>query len=160
MDEAKIKELQDKLAAAEAELTSLRAANGGEAAKGKDAEIARLRGELDQLKQAQSAKEAEFAEAQAKERAKATKAKVDELVAAGRLLPANVPAVMAFAERLQGGGEMEFNEGAGKKPLATHFFEFLGGLPANGLGLDFSERAGVGGQAPAMVDYSKLHGKA
>lgn len=161
VDMDKVKELEAKLAAANAELAQLRAASGQDAAKGQDAEIARLTQELAKAKEAQDAKDAEFAEVQRAARRKELTDKVDGLVTAGKALPAQRGAILAFAERLDGGGELEFSEGAGKKPLVQHFFDFLGqALPDTGLGQDFAEvaRAG-GGTAAVAVDYSKISNK-
>ncbi len=158
-DMDKVKELETKLAAAEAELQRLRAASGDDAAKAKDAEIAQLKQELDKLKADQTAKDAEFAEAKTKARRKELEGKVDALVQAGKALPAQKASLVAFAERLDGGGELEFSEGAGKKPLVQHFFEFMDAQPGNGLGRDFSDSAQSGGQRAEVVDYGKIRNK-
>lgn len=161
VDMDKVKELEAKLAEAQAELERLRSANGQDAAQAKDGEIAQLKAELAKTKEAQAAKEAEFAEAQRTARRKELTDKVDGLVAAGKALPAQKGAILAFAERLDGGGELEFSEGAGKKPLVQHFFDFLGqALPDTGLAQDYSEAARAGAGRPAVpVDYSKISNK-
>jgi type I restriction-modification system DNA methylase subunit len=124
-----------------------------DALKTKLAELEALAKEERQAKeQAQAdlkAKEAEFAEAEAKRRTAELTARVDQLVADGKLLPASKPQVLAFCEAMQPGEEISFSEGDGKRPLVDHFLGFLAEAPTNGLTHEFSAPAGGGEDAPS-----------
>lgn len=115
----KVKELEEQLAAS----TKAR-----EEAEGK-AQAAE-----DKAKKA----EASFAEAQNAKAKDDREAKADALVKDGKLLPAERDKALAFAERLEGGDELCFAEGEGKKPLADHFWDWLDKRPSHGL-FEFSE---------------------
>lgn len=82
--------------------------------------------------------EASFAEAQDAKAKDAREAKADALVKDGKLLPAERDKALAFAERLEGGDELCFAEGEGKKPLADHFWDWLDKRSSHGL-FEFSE---------------------
>lgn len=120
----KVKELEEKL---EAEAKARKDAEGrAEAAESKAKES-----------------EASFAEAEAAKAKEAREAKVEALVKGGKMLPTEKDMVLAFAEELEGGDELCFSEGEGKKPLADHFWNWLGNRPGHGL-FEFSEPDGHG----------------
>ncbi|MGE4297535.1 MAG: hypothetical protein AB7E47_05845 [Desulfovibrionaceae bacterium] len=87
---------QEQLAAKDKEITDLQAKN-------KAAEAAKVKAEAD------------FAEHKAGQRKLARQARLDKLVAEGKILPAEQANALAFAEALAGAqGEMEFADGSGK----------------------------------------------
>lgn len=75
---------------------------------------------------------------------------LDAHIQAGRLLPKDKPAVLAFMESMNG---QSFDFGEGEKPLLEKFKSFLGGLPAQ---VNLSEIASAEKAAtpPAAVQFS------
>tara|TARA_Y100001954_G_scaffold239591_1_gene316131 strand:- start:3207 stop:4058 length:852 start_codon:yes stop_codon:yes gene_type:complete len=90
------------------------------------------------------AREDEAAKRDADQRAANHAAHVDKLIEDGKLLPADKPQVLAFCEALDGGEEMSFNEGEGKKPLTDHFLDFMARAKSNGLMHEFNAPASGG----------------
>jgi len=116
------KELEAKLAAAEK--------------KAADEQAAREKAEAD-LK----AKDEETVKQEAERRSADHAARVDKLIADGKLLPAHKDKVLAFCEAMDGengGKEMSFSEGEGKKPLTEHFLNFMADGKSHGLLHEFS----------------------
>jgi hypothetical protein len=154
-------ELEQRIKALEAENAELKSrANGTDAAKIAELEAAlkALRAEKDQLAADKSATEQAYAADKQKTRAAELAARVDALVADGKQLPQDKPRALAFAVALdQAPGELEFSAGAGKKPLAAHFLEFLGALPANGLSGEFA--AGKPRSDAPAINYSEIMNK-
>jgi hypothetical protein len=72
---------------------------------------------------------------------------LDQLVAKGRVLPGQMPAVLAFMEVAAGHGEYTFAEG--KKPLLPEFMAFLSALPEQ---IKLTEEARGGEAAPDLAD--------
>lgn len=82
----------------------------------------------------------------------AVETKIADLIAKGKLLPANKDAVEAVALALgKTGDEIELSKGSGKKPLQDHFFGLLETLPENGLFNEFSD-PGNGGKGIALPE--------
>ena len=97
------------------------------------------------------AKDAEFAEADAKRRKETLTARVDKLIADGKLLPAHKDKTLAFCEAMDGTAddprEMSFSEGEGKRPLVDHFLDFMAEAKGHELFQEFSAPAGDGQDA-------------
>lgn len=102
------------------------------------------------------AKDDEFTEAATKQRKKDLEDGVDKLVEGGKLKPADKDKVLAFCEALDGGEEMSFSESEGKKPLTTHFMEFMGQRDGHGLLNEFSEPSESGAE---KIEIGDLAGK-
>ncbi|WP_419787223.1 hypothetical protein [Pseudodesulfovibrio sp.] len=88
------------------------------------------------------AKDEEARQKEAAQRSADHAAKVDKLIEDGKLLPADKTKVLAFCEALDGGEEMSFSEGEGKKPLADHFLSFMAEGKGNGLLHEFKAPSG------------------
>jgi hypothetical protein len=106
------------------------------------------------------AKQSEFSEAETKRRKIELTARVDQLVADGKLLPASKDKVLAFCEAMTGAGEgpaveISFSEAEGKRPLVDHFLGFLAEAPTNGLTHEFSAPAS-GSEDAATFDGNAL----
>ena len=148
-------ELKKRIAELEAENTLLQAkADGSTPEKVAELEAAlkKLRGEKEaaeaakeQAETAKQATEQAFAEAKKQARTAELQGKIDAFINEGRILPALASKVLAFAEHLDRAGELQFSETEGKKPVVSHFFEFLGSLPDNGLLAEFSAPANKNG---------------
>lgn len=135
--EQRAKELEAKLAASE------QAARTAEDAKAKAETELQTRA-------------SEFSEAEAGRRKAELEARVALLVDGGKLLPADRGMVLSFCEALDGGQEMSFCEGDGKKPLVDHFIGFLGGGKGHGLLQEFSAPAAAGGADAPYEDLTKF----
>jgi Chromosome segregation ATPases len=156
-DPMDLKELEAKLKALETENALLKArAEGADSAK-----IAELEKQLKELQSAKEkaeadkeAAEAAFAAAQKSARELELKTRVDDLVAAGNILPQDAPKALAFAARLDApegdAGDLQFSETDGKKPAVAWFFDFLGSLPAHGLTREFAAPSGDSPQEAAI----------
>lgn len=143
------------------EFSTESAQSGNSIAKEEDAmdEVAKLKKKLADEKEAREAAEerANTAEADA-EKTKtelaaraATEAegkidtRIEELVAKNRIVPGEKDAVKAVALALgKSDKEIELSDGAGKKTVVEHLFDFLSGLPGRGLLTEFSEPSGDG----------------
>ncbi|SHI60691.1 hypothetical protein [Halodesulfovibrio aestuarii] len=138
----------------------------------KDKEIADLKAKLkteqDAKTAAESAREKESKareEAEGKlaktaeEQATASRtAKVEKLITEGKVLPAEKEQVAEFAKALEGGEEISFSAGEGKKPLADHFWSWIEGRKEHGL-FEFSAADTNPQQGGETVDLSGLAGK-
>lgn len=156
------KELEARVNALEAENALLKAkAEGADDAKIKELEarVAELAAGKEKAEAEKAEAEAAFAEARQKAARKDLEIKIDALVDGGKLLPRDKPAALAFAETLATGGELEFSEGQGKKPLQTHFFDFLAALPGHGLLGEFAAPSGRGGGASVDIPYADIMNK-
>jgi len=99
------------------------------------------------------AKEDEVKEKEAGQRKEKLEEAVDKLVEDGKVLPAEKNKVLAFCEALggeDGGEEMSFSEGEGKKPLPEHFLDFMASGKSHGLMTEFS--APPSGDEPGMTE--------
>jgi len=106
------------------------------------------------------AREESFAEAERTARRDAMHKRVDDLVDAGKIVPAQAPGLKSFAEQLSAEATVEFGEGDGaeKKPAVDYFFEFL---ESQAKGPDFEERApGTGEAASGDMTAEELAVKA
>ncbi|WP_338669765.1 phage protease [Pseudodesulfovibrio methanolicus] len=121
----------------EEELKAQLKATKEEAAKEK---AAREKAEADLKANQDAAKEKE-----AERRSADHTARVDKLIEDGKLLPAHKDKVLAFCEAMDGengGEEMSFSEGEGKKPLVDHFLSFMAENKGHGLLHEFSAPSG------------------
>lgn len=152
---ARIKELETQLADMKAQ------DQAGQHA----AQIAALEAKVKEAKAEVDKAKAEFAEFKEGQAQAARKARVEALVATGRILPAEQGKILAFAEQLaKGGGEMDFAAGDGKtekvNPGEAYLRDFEA-RAANHTGLlgEFAtaERAAHGSQdkAPDTKDINK-----
>lgn len=158
------KEMEARMQALLAENALLKAkAEGADAGK-----IAELEAKVQTLAEgkkkaeaAQAATESAFAEMRAATARKELEGRVDALVATGKLLPKDKAAVMAFAEGLAEGGELEFSEGGGKKPVQAHFFDFLASQPGHGLMQEFAApgTGGAGSAGGTAIPYNDIMNK-
>ncbi|WP_027188350.1 hypothetical protein [Desulfovibrio cuneatus] len=148
--------LEDKVKQLEAENALLKAKSEGASAE----RIAALEQELAAANTARTKAETEkteaqqaFAAAQQQAQQHTLQTKVNALVQAGQVLPQDTAKVLAFAAALPQGteGELEFSEGAGKKPLVTHFLEFLGTLPGHNLQGEFAAPGNSQQSAPGTL---------
>lgn len=96
--------------------------------------------ELEQREAALKARETSITEGERTARVAGDAAFLEGLVGAGKVLPAQKPALLAFMAQLHDAGVVAFGEGAqrAEKPAAIFFREFLGTLPK---AVEFSERA-------------------
>lgn len=94
----------------------------------------------DAAEKGQKAAETELSSIKDEADKKVVESKISDLIAKGKLLPANKDAVEAVALALgKTGDEIELSKGTGKKSLQDHFFGFLETLPENGLFNEFSD---------------------
>ncbi|SHI74303.1 hypothetical protein ACQ0P8_04090 [Halodesulfovibrio aestuarii] len=129
---------------------------------------AKLKAEQDAKTAAESAREKETqarAEAEGKlaktaeEQASASRtAKVEKLITEGKVLPAEKEQIAEFAKALEGGEEISFSAGEGKKPLADHFWSWVEGRKEHGL-FEFSAADTNPQQGGETADLSGLAGK-
>ncbi|XPV77680.1 MAG: hypothetical protein ACNI27_07115 [Desulfovibrio sp.] len=127
-------ELKAALAAEKAKTKQLEDEKKSAEEKAREAEEAKTKAE-----EAKGKIEGKLAEGEAAARKEKLETKVETLVEAGNILPAEKEQVMAFAEGLHGGEELCFSEGEGKKSLEDHFFKFLEGRAKHELFSEFSE---------------------
>lgn len=101
----------------------------------KDEQTARTSAETALDDEAKARKEAEgkLAETTEEQATNAREAKVEKLITEGKVLPAEKAQVAEFAKALEGGEEISFSAGEGKKPLADHFWSWLEGRKEHGL---------------------------
>lgn len=117
-------------------------ANADRANADKTAEIEARQAELDRQAEELKAREAEFAESQARARRQANDAFVDAIVAEGRLAPGRKAAILDFMDRLDAGDTVEFGEGEGRTSATPlDFFKTL--LKEAPKAIDFTERSGA-----------------
>ena len=82
---------------------------------------------------------AEFSAQQQEQQRKDRAAKFQDLVKAGKALPADEVKVIEFAKTLGGSGqEICFSAAEGKKDLEAHFWDFMASRPQHGLFNEFS----------------------
>lgn len=118
----------------ELEETKRKLADAEKAQQKAEADDAEAQKKLKEADDARKAQEAQFAEQRRQQAATERKRRFDELVAKGKVLPAEEKAVLEFANALEAGPtEYEFTEGAGKKTLGQHFWAFLEGRGSHGL---------------------------
>lgn len=92
---------------------------------------------------------ADFAEAKRRDQVTAA---IDELVKAGKVLPAEKPGLVAFMTALDDKDTVQFGEGeAGKKTPAAFMADFLKGLPAR---VDFKERSAETDQVAGTASFT------
>jgi hypothetical protein len=108
-------------------------------------------------KEAQARTEAEGKLAQsAEEQATAAReAKVEKLIADGKVLPAEKEQVAEFAKALEGSEEIAFSAGEGKKLLKEHFWSWLEGRKEHGL-FEFAAPDAADQQGADALDVSGL----
>ncbi len=137
-------DLKKQLEALRAEVDALKAENtrlkdgNGPGPGANDARIAALEEKLKQAEAERDKAQAAFAEAQVKEAKGKIAARVDGLIDAGKVMPADKSKVCAFAEALGQSGDCSFSESEGVKALAEHFFGFLEHQSGHGLFEEFS----------------------
>ncbi len=95
-----------------------------------------------------AAREAAFAETSARAAAETF---IEQLVAAGRVLPAEKPGLVAFMAKLDDKDSVAFAEGAEKQTPAAFFKAFLGALPKR---VEFGEIAGPGQDKAGSVEFA------
>lgn len=119
-----------------------------------EADHAEAQKKLKEAEDAKKAQEAQFAEQRRQQATTERKRRFDELVAKGKVLPAEEKAVLQFADALEASPtEYEFTEGAGKKTLGQHFWAFLEGRGSHGL---FQEmKAGDDDAKKADAEFSE-----
>lgn len=151
----KIKELEDKLAAMEADKTT-------ETLK---ADLEHAKADLKAEKEAHDATRTEFSKFTKKQEAAALKARVEALTASGRILPAEAEKVLAFAAALpKDKATMEFSAPDGKKETVTPRELYLRDLEARqpdreGLLNEFAKagHAGRGSQEDDTPDFKDIN---
>lgn len=106
----------------------------------REAALAAREAEVKAREEAAAAKAAEFAEAERRRRQAEDEASIETLVQAGKVLPAEKPALLAFMAALDPDGIVEFAEAGAqvKKPSREVLLGFLDKLPKR---VDFAERS-------------------